>query len=82
MMLMLLIHSPLLPLSSNIPCTILVFIVYTMTWIQGDKKLEIVNFRNLKEKVFLIVFYLWGPFFHDTHTSYVILPGTGWPQWE
>ena len=40
MALMLLIHSPLLPLSSAIPCTILVFVVYTMTWNQGDIKLE------------------------------------------
>ena len=43
MALMLLIHSPLLPLSSAIPCTILVFVVYTMTWNQGDIKLELVN---------------------------------------
>ena len=40
MVLMLAIHSPILPLSSTVPCTILVFVVYTMTWNQGDIKLE------------------------------------------
>ena len=40
MALMLLTHSPLLPLSSTRPCIVLVFFVYAMTWNQGGIKFE------------------------------------------
>ena len=40
MTLMLLTHSPLLPLSSTRPCIVLVFFVYAMTWNWGGIKFE------------------------------------------
>ena len=42
MAIMLAIHSPLLPLSSTVPCAILVFVVYTMSWNRVTKSLNIV----------------------------------------
>ena len=45
MLLMLATHSPLLPLSSHIPCTCLVFAVYTTSWNQAGIKFELQCFH-------------------------------------
>ena len=80
MVLMLATHSPLLPLSSPVPCTCLVFAVYTMSWNQGDINFEpqsSFNASNFQEKQVLpkVPSVL-------SHTTYVTLLGIDWSLWE
>lgn len=50
MALMLATHSPLLPLSSDLPCAILVFFIYSMSWNQGDTKFQSVSWGKVKNE--------------------------------